>query len=303
MNRFAWPRWNSASLLTPGGQLLLLFIGLRAQTPWAWRLSLTLVAMLSLAAWILCLRRVRAFADTPTSSVASAAQGYVELRGLGKPLGGAPVLSPLTNLPCLWYRYQVDRRDRDKWVRESSGESDASFLLEDGTGTCAVDPDGAEIVPTRCETWLDDDRRYTQWAILENDPIEVIGLFRTLGAGEFDLSVAEEVKQLLADWKADRPRLLQRFDLNRDGELDMHEWELARTQAQREVEQQRQERRLSDKDCHLMGKPNDGRLYLISTVSQDKLGLRYRLWAWAHAVIFLGALIGFANIKGLPLSD
>ena len=115
----------------------------------------------------------------------------------------------------------------------------------------------------------------------------MIGGFRTENAGDLDFTVAEEVKQLLADWKQDRPRLLQRSDLDNDGNLDMREWGLARAQARREVERRRNEERGNNNDLHLMGKPDDGRLYLISTLSADKLVHRYSLWAWVHVAIFL----------------
>jgi len=291
-----------AALLTSGSQLLLLLIGVYFRTPTAWRASLSLIAILSLLAWLAVLRRLRAFADTPTSLVASAAQGYVELQGRGRPLAGLPVLSPVNNLPCLWYRFKIERRSGDKWVTDSSGESDASFLLEDATGTCAVDPEGAEILPARFDKWLAGDRRYSQWLILEHESLRVLGAFRTESAGDFDLSVDEEVGQLLADWKQDRPKLLQRFDLDRDGELDLREWQLARAQARREVERRRAEESRHQTDLHLMAKPDDGRLYLISTLSAAKLARRYSLWAWAHAAIFFVALIGLAKIGSLIAS-
>ena len=287
------------ALLTSGGQLLLLLIGVYFRTPTAWRVSLSLIALLSLLAWLAVLRRLRAFTDTPTSLIASAAQGYVELQGRGRPLDGLPVCSPINELPCLWYRFKVERRSGDKWVTDASGESDASFLLEDATGTCAVDPEGAEIMPARFDKWLAGDYRYSQWLILEHDALRVVGNFRTEGAGDFDASVDEEVGQLLADWKQDRPTLLQRFDLDRDGELDVSEWQLVRAQARREVEQRRAEQSLSQKDLHFMAKPGDGRLYLISALSAAKLARRYRFWAWAHVAIFLCALIGAARIGSL----
>ncbi|OIQ76251.1 hypothetical protein GALL_420750 [mine drainage metagenome] len=288
-----------AALLTSGSQLLLLLIGVYFRTPTAWRVSLSLIAILSLIAWLAVLRRLRAFTDTPTSLVASAAQGYVELQGRGRPLDGLPVLSPVNSLPCLWYRFKIERRSGDKWVMDSSGESDASFLLEDATGTCAVDPEGAEIMPLRFDKWLEGDRRYSQWLILEHELLHVLGAFRTESAGDFDLSVDEEVGQLLADWKQDRPTLLQRFDLDRDGDLDLREWQLVRAQARREVERRRAEESRNRNDLHLMAKPDDGRLYLISTLSAAKLARRYSLWAWAHVAIFFVALIGLAKIGSL----
>jgi hypothetical protein len=289
-------RQGYAGLLTSGGQLVLLMIGVYVHTPMAWRASLSLIALLSLLAWASVLRRMRAFTDTPTSQVASAAQGYVELRGHGKRLDGLPVLAPLTNLPCLWYRYYVLRRSGDKWVTDSSGESDASFLIDDGSGVCVVDPEGAEIVPARCDKWQEGNYKYSQWLILEQELVYVIGGFRTQNAGELDYTVAEEVKQLLAEWKQDMPKLLKRFDLDNDGTLNLSEWELARAQARREAERRRKEVARANNDLHWMGVPDGGQLYLISTLSEDKLVWRYRRWAWFHLIIFFAALVGVAKV-------
>jgi len=40
---------------------------------------------------------------------------------------------------------------------------------------------------------------------------------------------------------------------------------------------------------HLMRRPVDGRLFLISNHLPEKLHRRYRLWGWAHLVTFFAA--------------
>jgi len=87
------------------------------------------------------------------------------------------------------------------------------------------------------------------------------------------------------------PALLARFDLNNDGVLDMDEWFLARQAAKREVEKEMREVQ-AQPDIHIVGQPPDGKPYLISNLSQEKLSRRYLLWALAHLVIFFGALGG-----------
>ena len=52
----------------------------------------------------------------------------------------------------------------------------------------------------------------------------------------------------------------------------------------------------AEPDINFMLQPHDGRLFLISNLDQDKLELRYKLWAWAHFVIFFGALGGITWI-------
>lgn len=283
-------------LITSGSQLLLLIIGFQSDSPLGMFICLALMAPISLLAWTSAYRRARAIDDTPTSKIASAAQGYVELTGNGQPLAGLPILSPLTQLPCLWYRYIVERRDyrNNKWVTESQGESSASFILDDGSGECLVDPAGAEMLISQKERWTQANRRYTQWLLIARQEIYVLGNFVTHGGLDVDLNVDEEVKQLLAEWKNRPAELLRRFDLDKNGEIDLREWELAREQAIREVRERRRDV-LAAPDLHVMQQSADGRLYLISDLNPARLSRRYRLWAWFHIAVF------FASLTALPV--
>ena len=96
---------------------------------------------------------------------------------------------------------------------------------------------------------------------------------------------------LLAEWKKDMPDLLRRFDLNGDGELDMDEWALAREAAKREVHRLQSEMQ-SLSDMHMVGLPHDGRLFLVSNLSPEKLSRRYLVWVWVHLFIFFASLAG-----------
>jgi hypothetical protein len=282
--------------LTSGGYLMALFIGAELESPLGWRIGAGFIAALALVAWLAVLRRARAVADTPTSQIASAAQGYVELLGGGRPLAGVPIIAPLTHLPCLWYRYKVERKSDDKWVTESSGESTDSFLLDDGSGRCVVDPEGAEVLPRSTDVWYPrPDYRHTQAVLLEGEPIYVLGSFHTWSGDSLDLNVREDVKDLLAEWKRDMPKLLERFDLDGNGELDLREWELARSQARREVLKNHRELRAAP-DTHMVGRPADGRLFLISSLPPEKIRGRYLRWAFVHVAAFFAALAGLAYV-------
>jgi len=85
----------------------------------------------------------------------------------------------------------------------------------------------------------------------------------------------------------------QRFDLDGNGELDLREWELARSQARREVARIHSEQ-CRQADLNTLRQPEDGRLYLISGLPPDKLSRRYRWWSIAHLVMFFCALSGMA---------
>lgn len=284
-------RRGYGNFVTSGGQFILLLIGFKTESSLGMFVCVALMAPLSLIAWTSVWRRARVVADTPTSKVASAAQGYVELIGSGKPLAGAPLMSPHSHLPCLWYRYTVERKDSDnKWVQEDKGESDASFILDDGSGECVIDPEGAEMLMTKKDSWIQGDRRYTEWLLIERQRVYALGQFATRGSVDLDLNLAEDVKLLLSEWKARTAELIARFDLDKDGQIDLKEWELARAQARREVAANHRELRATS-ELHVMHLPEDGRLYLISDLDPGKLATKYRWWSWFHIATFFGALI------------
>ena len=275
-----------------GGQLILLFVGFQIDDPLGWLFIAMGIAALSVFGWLGALRRWRSISDTPTSQVATAAQGYVELIGRGKPLEGLPLVSPLTGLPCLWYRNDVEVKNNDgKWEHDRSDTSDASFIINDGSGECLVDPEGAEVLSIRKDVWTQGDERYTQWLLLKDERIYALGQFMTRSGLDLQLDRNEDIKELLAEWKRDHPLLLKRFDLDGDGQLSLREWELARSAARREVEARHREAR-SSADLHLMHYPEDGRLYMISNMEPDKLARRYQWWAWGHLFVFFAGLAG-----------
>lgn len=285
-------RREYALLVTSGAQLLLLFLGLKLGTRNGWLITLSLIAAISVFAWLSALKRLRAVRDTPTSKVASAAQGYVELIGRGGQVKEAPLLSRLTALPCLWYRYTIEQRtSNNKWQTIDRGESTDCFFLRDETGTCLIDPEAAEIITNHRDQWQKDGYQYTEWKLLDHDYLYVIGQFRTQGGSNLEFNSREELNALLAEWKQDKPTLHARFDLDNNGELDMKEWMLARAAAKREVEKKLRAAQ-AQADTHIISQPPDGKLFLISNIPAEKLSSRYLFWVWAHLVIFFGSLGG-----------
>jgi hypothetical protein len=292
-------RREYAQLITSGGQLFLLFVGIHSESRTGWLWCLGIMALVSLAAWYSTLYRLRAVSGMATSRIGSAAQGYVELTGNGK-ANGTPILSRYSLLPCLWCRYKLERRSSDKeWHTEESGENSAPFIIDDGTGKCIVDPQGAEILTRHKDSWMKGDHRYTEWKLIDIDTIYVLGEFKTIGGSNTTLTHDELVKQVLSEWKMNNEDLLKRFDLNNNGVLDMQEWMLARSAAKREAEKRLNEA-LAEPDTNFMLQPHDGRLFLISNFDQDKLARRYKLWTWAHVFIFFGALGGITWLMQQP---
>ena len=285
----AWWRVRSANWLTGGVHGLIAAVAAQAESAAVWPYALAAMSLVSFAAWIGNYRRLRHIDNTPLSNIATAAQGYVEIGGRAELPAGTPLLSRLTNLPCVWYHYEVyEKTSDDKWSLEDSGISEEPFLLRDATGQCVIDPAGAEVVCSRRETWTRGNYRYIEQLLLPRERIYALGDFVTVGGANTELDLSADVGALLAEWKKKPPELLSRFDLDRNGTLELKEWELARRQARREVEAQHRDIRMRD-GTHMLRRPGDDRLFLISNYLPDKLRLTYLRWAWAHAVIVIGA--------------
>jgi hypothetical protein len=286
--------WGNASLLAI--DLLIVFGALRIGNHTAWQAAYALLCVSGLLAWRGNTRRQRLVFDIPTSRIASAAQGYVELSGIVEQHPDELLLAKLSETPCVWYRYQIEKKDSDgDWRVQEFGESDQTFLIADPTGSCVVDPKGAEITTWHRDVWARADHRYTEYLLLPNDDLYALGEFTTLAYNPTPQETRQQVGDILAEWKSDRAALLRRFDANGDNELDLPEWEKAREAAAEEV-RQAQQARAAGAPLHVLGKPTSGRPFLLSNLGSAKLGHRYRLWAWTHLAIFVAACVGFAYV-------
>jgi len=136
-------RHDYANFALGGGNLAILLLGFQLHSHLGWQISFALVGLTSFWAWFANLKRYRTVADTPTSRIASAPQGYIELVGRGSQPPGDNLISPVNGLPCLWYRYRIERKNGDRWEYVESGISHDTFGVDDGSGSVLVDPDGA----------------------------------------------------------------------------------------------------------------------------------------------------------------
>lgn len=276
-------------------------IFIHSNDPKAFLLVPPIIAVVAFVAWMLSLRRLLVIGGTPTSKIASAAQGYVELIGRAVAHPGGSLRSRYSLLPCVWYQYTIEQRERDgKWRRIESGRSEDSFLLDDGSGICLIDPENAEVLPRNTETSTrGSDWRCRESLILPRDQVYAIGEFSTIGGELANLDLERDVGELLATWKRDKPALLARFDLDKDGQIGEKEWMLARAQARRDVRKTHNEIR-SQPGTHMLHQPRDGRLFLISNIDAARLEWRYKCWAWLHLVVLIGSVVGTAYLTAKP---
>ena len=284
-----------------------------------------LVAVCGVALFVIGFRRLRharLLEDMPTSRVRSAAQGYVEFHGHARLLPGPTIVSPLSAERCCWWEFQVEQRQKDdkgrtRWVTIEKKTSDELFLLDDGTGQCVVDPVGARVIPSlsrrwrgfhprpsafpKKASWFDGgDYRYTERMVRFGAWLYTLGAFQTQTAARDDDEM-RDVSERMAEWKRDRRSLLHRFDTNRDGQIDLQEWEEARKTAIAEVRAEQVERSIQP-DLHVLSAPGDRRPFILSTQNEHELtrGLRWSGIGGVLAGILLGAIVCFGLIaRGL----
>lgn len=251
---------------------------------WAWMVALGLIACISFFVWATNLKRNRAIADLPTSKVASAAQGYVELYGVASADPDYRTKG-IRSLPCVWYQQITYQKRNEDWVEIERQTSASLFALDDGTGVCLIDPADAEVLTTHSYTREEFGYKIEELLLKPNDDLYALGNFTTVRTSHSSLDVEAEISDLLESWRKDQPMLLRRFDHDKDGKISSKEWEKARAEARHEVESQCQQIRQQG-GVNVMRVPTDGRLFLLSNLSPEQLRTRYQFWGWIHLIVF-----------------
>lgn len=272
-------------------------------------LSIHLIIMLILfVAMYEHMRHARLMADTPTSRIRSAAQGFVELKGMSKQL--RDMQSPLSNSICVWWSYKIEKLQQSgknrNWVTIEDGESHEAFVLHDGSGECVVHPEGAEIIPHQTRTWRGntprpsqaavkkkffartEHYRYTEELLYSELQTYAIGMFHTINP----TSLLPNTGDIIRQWKADYQALLEKYDTNGDGQLDEQEWQQVLNAAEEEVRRKTAETDMDEniKPIHILsveGLPKR-RSYIISGIDEEALQKQKRGTArWCSVFFFI----------------
>jgi hypothetical protein len=258
-------------------------------------------------------QHARQIENIPTARVRSAPQGYIELVGAAKMMEGPAVFSPLSHIRCVWYSYKIEEKVREyhgkdgfrtRWRVVKQDTSEEIFSLEDDTGECAIDPDHAQVITRDKQVWYKHDavppRRYTEWTIIEGEPLYVMGLFKSVATAE-DQTIRQQVSQKLREWKHDQSQLLQHYDTDRDGSISETEWQQARRDAEVAVKRDIGQRAKMKQLSIMRNSPHKSQPFIISTVPEQELISRYQRRALAAMLgfIVLGAIIVWAiNQRG-----
>ncbi|KGK82996.1 hypothetical protein DP64_10345 [Stutzerimonas degradans] len=272
--------------------------------------------------WVSRWSRIRHLQDTPTSRIRSAAKGYVELVGVLRESGAAPLTAPLSGQPCLWWRYRIEEYggtgERRSWRVIERGTSEAWLRLADASGECLIDPRGAEVLPAWRRVWTGDQRhprglpthgwldwlnggrqyRYVEERLHAGEPLYAIGEFRTFGGGRQGLDQQRAQAEVIRQWKGDFAGLLRRFDRDGDGRLDEQEWHRVRLAAGLEAEDRHRTASSAPAIAHLT-RPQQAQPFVLSSHGEEVLARRFYWQAAAAALACLGGALWLALQLGV----
>ncbi|MDZ4141158.1 MAG: hypothetical protein U1C48_04025 [Methylotenera sp.] len=265
-----------------------------------WGSLLSIALLLSFFAALFNYWRLLKITEAPISTIAAAAQGYIELHGVASTQ--QPFATPYHGIPCVWYRAWVyanrldnpySKKPIDSRLLEYL-ESDTTFQLKDQTGTCVINPQGAEIIFAKVHTFFKNEHRYVEEYLPAGKPLYVLGQLDTRHEQVDGEVIKRDVRAILADLKTRPQQLLNRYDRNRNGQIDMNEWELARQDAIKQAHAKYAMR------AHIgdftLSKPADNHLFLISTKTPHELSASYRMWAMIHLGMFVALLFIYLKL-------
>lgn len=272
-------------------------------------------------------KRFRFMSGTATSKIRSAAQGHVELNGLGELMQNDTILSPFSGRRCVWYHCTADKKKKSgkstTWTNISDEHSGHLFRLVDDTGECIIDPDHAHVIPETDVTWYGDSSdyrgqppakssllslnignyRFRERLIRPATELYAMGWFRTVHSDPSAETVSAQVEDLVRQWKLQPHRYLQDFDIDKNGKIQQGEWKAVRTAARKQVLAKIN----SEKgEHHLLSKPQEKRLpYILSALDEGELVARKRLNAYASAAtafaLFSALVVLFSIRAPLPI--
>ena len=251
-------------------------------------------------------RRYRFMDATATSKIRSAAQGHVEIKGLGEFMPEDTIVSPFSGSRCIWYHCTIDEKrrysKRSSWTNISDECSHHLFRVVDETGECVIDPDDAYVVPETDQTWYGSgvDRcrypprsrrlvsslgfgnyRFRERLIRPASEVYALGWFRSVRNDPSEESISRQTEDLLKQWKIQPERYLRQFDLNRNGKIQKGEWKAVRSAARGEVLARLREQ---NREVNLMSKPSDrNQPFILSAKSEETLVGNRKLTTYAAA--------------------
>lgn len=131
-------------------------------------------------------RHARTLERQPTTDIARMGYGYVEVAGAAESADERELRDPVEHQPCLWFGVETLRREEGDglglWLPFKRAASSRSFVVRDATGTCLVDPRGAQLVVEDCvDVGVSERIKHRVWRIRAGDVLTVVGEATTSG--------------------------------------------------------------------------------------------------------------------------
>jgi hypothetical protein len=269
-----------------------LFVGLFFQDREVWLAVLAICATASFVCWYRALMKKRLVENVPTSRIASAAQGYVEIRGTVEKAPGCTVTGAISGEPCVWYRYRISeasrQNDADSSKVSEQGGRGVPFLLRDETGQCLVNPEGAAVTCERTYSQAKGRLRYSEWALLPGDSVYVVGAFASRTAPA-EGAPDQQVRALIKQWLEKPREFVKRFDADGDRRIGAAELAQAHHAARAELAG----RTGALGGVHNLADPGAGRPFLVfSSAAHDRITADLGQEVRQHLAMF-AIMIGF----------
>ena len=238
--------------------------------------------------------------NTPTSKIRSIAMGMVEVKG--RALRQYALISPMSHVPCVFYRLTKYRREKNQWqVTSTSSSNSVPFLLEDDTGRIEINPAGCRVSAGTKQEGMpgqvglshrfdDGDEKWVEEIIVEGTLLYVLGFASV--KKEQGPSLAERKVEALRELKRN-PQDIQQFDRDGDGRISEDEWDQARAAVEEKVlhdELQKKQQRKKQEEHVVIGKMKGRPLVIAETHSEQHLTNRYGIYGIGAFVLACAAL-------------
>ncbi|MEJ2115785.1 MAG: hypothetical protein P8X88_07010, partial [Gammaproteobacteria bacterium] len=178
---------------------------------------------------------------------------------------------------------------------------------------CVIDPENAEVTPSSTNTWYGSKRinitqypnqtsvlkilsdvlmqsgqryRYTERRIDQYESLYAIGEFSSMGTA-YQESLKDAASAHLRELKRNKEKL-DEYDKNKDGQINLAEWEEARKDAKRIVLEQQLSSPLP-KQMHVLKKPQTKKYqpFLLSSKSESYISRKNLIFSAALALLFI----------------
>jgi len=267
-------------------------------------------------------RRFRFVDGTATSKIRSAAQGLVELKGLGEWLPGDSITSPFSNNRCVWYHCTIDRRQRrgkrSSWTNIYDECSGHLFRLVDDTGWCVIDPDHAHVIAESDITWYGrstecqfkvpaktrrisfnmGNYRFHERLIRPATSLYALGEFRSFENSRAEEMITKQVEDLMRQWKLQPQRYLAEYDFDDNGKIQQQEWKAIRAAARKQVLAKLNRQ---DSEHHLLLRPKNTRHpFILSAIAEEDLVASKKRGAYTSvtvALLLLSAVVIMSSLR------